>query len=1327
MMIFRKLKIGKRLTLGFIVILTFSMVTSIVAIFQINTIWSDTQNLYQHPFMVSNLLRDIKINALNIRRYMLDMAILKDKEKIDELEGLINNEESSAFENYDKITELYYGDKKLIGQSYQFFKNWKPLRDDVIALVKNGNAEKSSDYMVERNREYVRKLFVQMQALIDTTSKSAETFYISTLTTKNDIMKVLIGLLLFSLAVSILLAYLITKSISQPLTSIVQNIRAIARGNLDNQKLPEEPDEIGELSISYNLMQENLIEKASVAEKIAQGNFSAHITPGGENDRVAKSINMIAENFGLVVKQARKVAEGNFETEIAGIAKTNQLAVVITQMLDSLKEVVAKARQVAKGDYSGEIIPKSSSDELAFSLNQMTVALRNVTAQNLRQNRLKTAQNDLNEKMRGDLGIDQLSKNVITFIARHTNAQIGAIYLYNEDEKAYQLKASYAFLFRKGIRTYFKEGEGLVGQAAMEKEILTFGELPDDYLKITSGTGETVPRSMVVTPFIYEEHTIGVIELGSVSAFTDETYEFLRMVLENVAISLTSAINRTKMAKLLQVTREQSEELQVQQEELKQTNEELEEQTQALRRSEESLQAQQEELRVTNEDLEYKTHNLEKQKDQMEKQNHELEIARTDVENKAKELEITNKYKSEFLANMSHELRTPLNSLLLLSESLIQNKEQNLNPQQIQSAQIIYNSGNDLLRLINDILDLSKIESGKMRISLGNVSLSDIQDSILDSFKLMLREKKLHFKSNVGNNLPDKIFTDEQRLYQILRNLISNAIKFTEKGEILLNIFKPENSEDLSRSGLSPSEAIAFSVKDTGIGIAKEKQQEIFEAFQQADGGISRKYGGTGLGLSITRELTRLLGGEIKLISAPGEGSDFIVFLPLDANEKMRTLSKPSLRSDIRQTILPDLGDSLKINKGNYDTPGIYMTSIPDDRQNTSPGDHSILIIEDDASFAEILVRICRDKGFKCIIAPTGEEGIELAGKFIPKGIILDIKLPGMSGWDVLERLKSWRETRHIPVHVISGNKESMEAFNKGAIGFLTKPVTKEKLEFALDELQSFITRKIKDLLVIEDDENLQKSIKNLLEATDISISECTTGKRAIELISTQNFDCIVLDLGLPDMSGFEMLKFLKENNIKIPPVVVYTGREISSEENDELQNYTRNIIIKGIKSEERLLDETALFLHRVVDEMPDRQRKMLVSLYDKDLIFHDKCILIVDDDMRNVFAITQVLEASDMKVIMAPNGEKALEILDKHPSVHLILMDIMMPVMDGYETMKRIREDQRFLTIPIIALTAKAMKDDREKSIAAGANDYLSKPVDIQKLFNLMRIWLYQ
>ncbi len=1320
-MIFSNLKIGRRLTIGFSIVMILSLATSIFAVFQIKKIWSNTQNLYEHPYQVGSAIRDVRINILNIRRFMLHIAL--NPKEYDFYINLIDEEEKNAFTNLEKINNLYLGDKTEIDILKQEIIQWKSHREEAFINIKNNNNELAINLILNKNLKVVNNILAQSQKTINFSSKKAESFYLNALKSEQKALLLLIFILAFSFLTSIVFAYLITKSISKPLLIFVKKLKDISRGNLSNEKLAEGYDEIGQLAVSYNLMLDNLSHKAYIADQIAQGKYDQRVDAISSNDVLANAVNQIAKNFTMVVKQARKVAMGDLEVEFGEMSQNHQLVAVINSMVESLKNVVNQAREVAQGNFSSIFLPRSDADELAIAINSMTESLNKMTIENNRRNKLKSAQNDINELIRGDMSPEILSKNIVSYITKFLKAQIGAFYLYNNEQKCYQLSGSYAFNYRKGVNNSFKSGEGIIGQAASEQQIITFNNLPDDYFHISSGLGESIPRYVLVAPFIYNNETIGVIELGSFNEFDTDSYEFLNSVIENIAIALVSAESRDRMAKLLSVTKEQSEELQVQQEELRQTNEELEAQTKALRKSEEYLQTQQEELRVTNEELEEKTRNLENQKRQIEDQNSNLNKVRIEVEQKARELEVTNKYKSEFLANMSHELRTPLNSLLILSQSLAENRKGNLSNDQIESANIIFNSGNDLLNLINDILDLSKIESGKMKLNYAPTHIVEIEHSIKSYFEHVLLQKGLEYTFTVENNVPSEINSDEQRLNQILRNLVSNAIKFTSKGHVDIRIFKPDSAEDLSKSGLKPDSTVAISVKDTGIGIAKEKQTEIFEAFLQADGSISRKYGGTGLGLSITRELTKLLGGEIKLNSESGKGSEFIIFLPIDSEHLASVKLNKELPAAIPPQNVPIIRPALSVEQKKV----ITIPSITDDRQITTSTDKCLLIIEDDNRFAEILADMCRQKGFKCIATAMGEEALELAKKYLPKGIILDINLPGIDGWEVLQILKNAPETRHIPVHIMSGHEETIDAFNRGAIGYLTKPATKEKIEAAFEGMQNFISKDIKDLLIIEDDDHLRKSIHLLLSSSDINIAECNSGEQAIKLISEKKYDCVVLDLGLPDMTGFELLKKLTSQSIKIPPVVVYTGREITNEENEQLQKYTQNIIIKGVKSHERLLDETALFLHRMVDTMPDSQKKMLIHLYDKDQIFNGKQILVVDDDMRNVFALTQVLEAAKMKVTMAPNGEKAIEQLNNDNSIDLVLMDIMMPVMDGYEAMQQIRKNKKFEKLPIIALTAKAMKEDREKTIAAGANDYLSKPVDVQKLFNLMRIWLYQ
>ena len=707
----------------------------------------------------------------------------------------------------------------------------------------------------------------------------------------------------------------------------------------------------------------------------------------------------------------------------------------------------------------------------------------------------------------------------------------------------------------------------------------------------------------------------------------------------------------------------------------------------------------------------------------------ELESIRLGLEQKAHELEVSSRYKSEFLANMSHELRTPLNSLLLLSRSLMDNAGGNLTPDQVEYARIIFRSGNDLLSLINEILDLSKIEAGKMTLNLEDVPVAELAASLTSAFKPMIEEKGLDLSVGVDGDLPESIRTDRQRLEQILRNLLSNAVKFCEQGGISLRFRRPEPGWQPGRGGPAPDQALAVFVSDSGPGIPEEKHLEIFEAFQQADGGTARKYGGTGLGLTISRELAHLLGGEISLQSVPGRGSTFILVLPLALAEAQAGAGRqPGPGKPVRSVETPSAPAAPSRPR--------RLAAIPDDRDSLRENEPSILIIEDDPDFAQILADQCRAKGLKVLAAQSGEQGLELARQTPPGGVILDIKLPGMNGWQVLDELKHDPELRHIPVHVMSGVEGGHEALRRGAVGFLSKPASREGLDEAFGRMEEVMLKKIKDLLLVEDDPDLRRAVTDLIKDPGLNIVEAATGGQALELLQQRRFDCMILDLGLPDMSGFELLERLGATKgaakgagkgAAPPPVIVYTGRELTRDEERTLRAHTDSIIIKGKRSEERLIDETALFLHQMVKTLPVRKRDTILHLYDKDAVFKDCTVLLVDDDMRNLFALSQVLQAKGLTVIKAEDGQKALDVLEAEPKIGLVLMDIMMPGMDGYEAIGRIRAQKRFKSLPVIALTAKAMLADREKCMQAGASDYLSKPVDVDRLLSVMRVWLYK
>lgn len=1030
-------------------------------------------------------------------------------------------------------------------------------------------------------------------------------------------------------------------------------------------------------------------------------------------------------------------------------AELKNIATGVNDVAITFQNISNVAQAISAGDTSQYLEIRHENDNLSKSINQMKVKLEDAANSRKSQTWIKDGSSGLNEVMRGDKEIDAITKEIITYIVKYLNSQVGALYLFNENDKKLYLTSSYAFTQRKGINNSVQIGEGLIGQCAKEKEIIHISPVPDDYLHITSGLGEAAPKSIMVAPIVFEDVLIGVIEIGSIESFDKQKTEFLHNTLKSIGISLHSAESRSKVRMLLSKTQAQADELRVQQEELKQTNEELqvqqeelrvaneelEEQTQALKKSEQELQAQQEELRVINEELEEKTKSLEVQKKDILDKNTKLEIARENIEHKAKELEISSKYKSEFLANMSHELRTPLNSLLILSSDLAENNKNNLDDDQVESAEIIYKSGNDLLSLINEILDLSKIESGKMSLNIMDISPREFADSMTMQFKHVAGEKKLYFNVNVADNIPQILQTDQQRVEQVLKNLISNAMKFTHEGGITVTIGRPASNVTLSKEGLAPDRAIAFSVQDTGIGIPKNKQMAIFEAFQQADGSTSRKYGGTGLGLSISRELAKLMGGEIQLTSEENKGSCFTLIIPEkidiedeEIKDKVEdNRAKNKARFEGRRTIKNH--ESAKAAASNIKTTGLLpQENVEDDRDHIQPNDQKLLIIEDDYTFAKVVKKQSNEKGFKCIIALSGETGLKLAHQYQPDAIVLDLKLPGIDGMDVLDELKEDSKTRHIPVHMMSAHEETIDALKKGAIGYLMKPAKPDELEQVFDKLEHYIKRKMKDLLLVEDDKNMRRSIKTVIGEGDVNITEVATGKETIEALKNGSFDCLVLDLGLPDMTGFELLKKLDEHeNLEVPPVIIYTGKELSKEENELLHKYTNTIIIKGVKSEERLLDETALFLHRIVDNMPQKQKKMITNLHDKDILFTDKKILVVDDDMRNVFALSKILTNRGMKVVKAVNGKMALEMLEKEKGIDLVLLDMMMPEMDGYETTKRLRQMPEFKNLSIIALTAKAMKDDKQKCIDAGANDYLAKPVNVDKLLSLMRVWLYR
>jgi CheY-like chemotaxis protein/CHASE3 domain sensor protein/putative methionine-R-sulfoxide reductase with GAF domain len=977
-------------------------------------------------------------------------------------------------------------------------------------------------------------------------------------------------------------------------------------------------------------------------------------------------------------------------------------------------EIAGIADQIARGNLDVDVEAGSATATgINAAIKSMLISLRENRAQIQLKDWLQTGVARLNEVMRGDPKIDALAARVISEVCSYLDAQVGAFYIARDNEESeLSLLGSYAYTRRKNLSNVFKPGEGLVGQAALEKQQIIISNVPEDYIKVTSGLGERSPRFICVTPILYEGRLKGVVEIGSVNKMTDRELEYLSQNMPALGVAVQSAQNRTRLAKTLEESQKLSEELQVQQEELKAANEELQEQAQTLEESEEKLKTQQEELQVTNEELEEKNEMLERQKK-------EVESARKDIEDKAEELALASKYKSEFLSNMSHELRTPLNSLLLLAQGLTQNKNGNLTDEQVESAKIIHGSGSDLLNLINEILDLSKIEAGRMDLRLGKVRVSELAESVKTSFTHMARDKGLELEVIVKEDAPAEITNDRKRIEQIIRNLVSNAVKFTEKGKVRVAFSRAAPPRNLIASGLSAGGCLAIAVQDSGIGIAPEKQKVIFEAFQQADGGTARQYGGTGLGLSISRELIRLLGGAIGLESEPGSGSTFTIYLPVALAADGKVIpggDAPAAASGTGDLIVKDL---------TWQKPAAVQ--IEDDRHRLEKNDRVTLIIEDDANFARLLYKECREKGFKCLVAPTGEEGLSLAQKHLPSAVILDIRLPGIDGWTVLSALKENIKTRHIPVHIVSVEEGSTEALRKGAVGHATKPLSQEDLEETFRRIEHVTSAGSKRLLVVEDDPKIRAETVKLIGNGDVKVDEAENAAQALEALRSTLYDCMVLDLGLPDMDGDEMLAKLEREGMNLPPVIVYTARDFTSEEEAGIREHAESIVIKDVRSQERLLDEVSLFLHRVVGGMAESKRKIIRDLHDTDEALKSKKVLIVDDDMRTTFALSRLLDEHGMQTLKAQNGERALRLLDQQPDVDLVLMDIMMPVMDGYEATRRIRARERFRNLPIIALTAKAMPEDRTKCLDAGASDYMTKPVDQERLISLMRVWLYR
>jgi signal transduction histidine kinase/CheY-like chemotaxis protein/HAMP domain-containing protein len=1076
---------------------------------------------------------------------------------------------------------------------------------------------------------------------------------------------------------------------------------------------------------------------------VANGDLKRKLTveAKGEIAELAETINEMTDTLATFADQVTTVArEVGVEGQLGGQAKVpgaagtwkaltenvNQLAANLTTQVRAIAEV---ATAVTKGDLTRSITVGAQGEVAALkdTINEMIRNLRDTTQKNTEQDWLKTNLAKFSRMLQGQRDLTNVGRMVLSELCPVVNARQAEIYVLDSTDRQPQLRllASYATEGKELQDKRFALGEGVIGQCAVEKEKVELNNVPPDYFRISSGLGGASPRSILVLPLVFEGQVRGVLELASFQGFNPTHQAFLDQLTESIGIVLNTIEANMRTEDLLK-------------------------QSQSLAQQ---LQTRQEELQKTNEALQEKAHLLARQNEEVERKNAEVEQARQELEEKARQLALTSKYKSEFLANMSHELRTPLNSLLILSDQLSKNPGGNLTPKQTEFAKTIHSSGNDLLNLINDILDLSKIESGTVQVDVGELRLDDMRRFVERTFRHVAESKSVEFSINFDSQLPPAMQTDAKRLQQIIKNLLSNAFKFTHRGSVSLSVFSACDGWSAEHEVLGHAPyVLAFEVADTGIGISTDKQHIIFEAFQQADGSTSRKYGGTGLGLAISRELSRLLGGEIKLVSNPGAGSTFTLYVPQNYSasrpprkgqlaesvlvgaakspallEAGRAIAPPAARqrsagtsrtSDRRRqravagVASPHPAETLPVNEAN------------DDRDTIQPGDRVLLIVENDMRFAGVLLDAARQQGLKGLVATRGVAALALARDYSPQAVTLDIFLPDIDGWRVLERLKGNLATRHLPVCVISTDEARRRALASGAIAFLAKPIqSRQTIDNLLKHLHDFVSRTSRQVLVVEPDAGRRETITRLAATDDVRVIVAATEEEALEALEREHPDCLVVNPGLASLAArLASLQSVEGDVLSSLPVIVY-GESPAGD--GQWNRLAESCTVRCATSTEQLADLLVLFTHRTLGDLPEDQRQMLAALHDGDRVLAGKKALIVDDDMRNIFALTTVLEEHAMETLSADNGRDAIELLKATSGIDIVLMDIMMPELDGIETIRIIRRDENLKALPIVAVTAKAMKGDREKCIEAGAWDYLAKPVDTEQLLAVLRAWL--
>ena len=1183
------------------------------------------------------------------------------------------------FKRYSML-HMVAQERKWMQQLHAFFEATMALSDGIIDLEKQMIAQ-LEEFM--KLRESIGTGLLYNQIIEGHSRQDLELAEERVMKTSETANRNIFLLLIFGAIFGIVFGLILSGNITKPLTQLVEAASKLSVGDLAVNVRIKSKDELGILAEAFREMVGYIKTVANVAETISEGNLELKIEKRSEQDVLNASLQKMVRYIQDVAEITEKVSNKNLQVDVA---------------------------------------PKSEQDILNVSLQKMIRNLDAMISENTRENWLKDGISQLGVQLSGDNSLTEVCRKSINFVARYLHAGQGAIYSYDEEDDTLKLKAAFAFSERNALSNSYRMGEGVVGQVALERAPILLKHLSREQALIATGTVSQVPINTYTFPLVYDNKLYGVLELASSEAFDSYAQNFLHESNQVIATLLFSTAQRDRVKVLLEMSQQAAEaaeiaakEAEAAKEDAQRKADEVQEANTQLEEQQQQLQQQSEELQQVNSHLKAQQQQLQQQSEELRQQNENLNKTKEELDQRARDLEMASKYKSEFLANMSHELRTPLNSIILLSKMLSRNEKQNLNEKDVKQVSVIHQAGEELLRLINDILDLSKIEAGKVTVNLMEFSISDLFGTFHDLFRSVAEEKGVQFI--MAEDFDATLNTDRDKLAQVIRNLLANAFKFTREGSVTLAASLVPGQQD----------SIRIAVSDTGIGIPKEKQRLVFEAFQQADGSTSREFGGTGLGLSIAREYTKLLGGTLSLESEAGKGSTFTMILPVLLQEipphAQKTETEQESVAPTPETPVSAIQPPL-----NASAPLSVLTEVTDDRDSLSPEDKVILIVEDNADLAQNTMDVTREMGFKVLVALKGREGLELAAKYRPTGILLDLVLPDINGMEVLRELKSTRELRHIPVHIMSSKERNNSYQHSGAIGYFQKPLNDLDIQNAVDNLMAISEKYPKNLLVVEDDETQREAIKELLgNSEDVAITGVSTQEEALEEIQQEKYDAAIIDLGLKGGSGYDICRYIQERGIALP-VIIYTGRELSDEEERQLRKYTDSIIIKTAKSYERLSDEAALFLHQMYHgEAPERSQ--IKAAPPKPLESQDslegKKILIVDDDVKNVFVLASALENHGAIVVDAKNGEVALEQLHREPDVDLVLMDIMMPVMDGYAAIRQIRKDERLKHLPIIALTAKALKGDRQKCIQAGANDYLSKPVDYDGLIRLAKAWI--